>query len=109
MEREIGTFDEVVDVLNDVLHQVEELKAENILGHVFINHIVAVFIRREKDPTLALEVLRQASNRNLYETLVWARGEEATNERLRAKALEKHEQFFEEMKRALGQRDRRPH
>ena len=27
------------------------------------------------------------------------------NERLRSKALEKHEQFFEEMKHALGQHE----
>jgi hypothetical protein len=95
--------------LNDARDRTEELQADSLLTRILVSHLVGLVVRRDGDPTQTLEVLRASSRRNLAENVGWTSGEAEGNERLRSKALEKHEQFFEEMKCALGQPEGQPH
>ena len=86
--------------LNETRDRTEELQADSLLTRILVSHLVGLVVLRDKDPTKTL-----ASRRNLTENIGWTSGEAEGNERLRSKALEKHEQFFEEMKHALGQHE----
>src|ERR1700694_311231 len=89
--------------LNEARDRTEELQADSLLTRILVSHLVGLVVRRDGDPTKTLEVLRASSRRNVAENIGWTSAEAEGNERLRSKALEKHEQFFEEMKHALGQ------
>ena len=91
--------------LNETRDRTEELQADSLLTRILVSHLIGLVVRRDGDPTKTLEVLRVSSRRNLAENIGWTSGEAEGNERLRSKALEKHEQFFEEMKHALGQHE----
>jgi hypothetical protein len=91
--------------LNEARDRTEELEADSLLTRILVSHLVGLVVRRDGDPTQTLEVLRALSRHNLAENIGWTTGEAEGNERLRSKALEKHEQFFEEMKSALRQHE----
>jgi hypothetical protein len=91
--------------LNETRDRTEELQADSLLTRILVSHLIGLVVRRDGDPTKTLELLRASSRRNLAENIGWTSGEAEGNERLRSKALEKHEQFFEEMKHALGQHE----
>ena len=91
--------------INDMHDRLEDLEADHLLTRLIVAHVVALTVRREKEPRKLLEVLRASSLWNLSKSIVWASGRRDGNERLREKTRQKHEQFFEEMTRALGQRE----
>ena len=97
------------EIINDLLKRIDDLQSDALLYQQLVSHLVAIIIRREAEPKNALETLRKSSERNLKQNIVWTSGEAEGNERLRAKTLIKHEQFFEELKRALGQREGEAH
>jgi hypothetical protein len=92
--------------LNLIVDQLHELQAEAALTKVIAQYTIGVLVRNAADQKKYFEEIKRTSRENLATGLKFEGGDRAGNAKVRQKALDRHEQVFEEMGRALGLSDR---
>lgn len=101
----IEKSEDLENALNSILAELKDLRAESLVSKVLIHHTIALLVRRAEDPAKYFQDIRTSSRENLEKHIRFTYGDPEINEKVRADALEKHEQMFEELAKRLGLRD----
>jgi hypothetical protein len=87
----------------DVLKaDIVDLRSEVIVLKVLTTHAIGLLVRRAQNPEKYFDEIRISSKNVISENITFDSGDPEGNQRLIQKALERHDQTFEELKRALG-------
>ncbi len=97
--------EDLESALNSILAELRELRAETLVSKVLIHHIIGRLVRKAEDPAKYFQDIRTSSRENIEKRLRFTYGDPEIGEKVRADALEKHEQMFEELAKRLDLRD----
>jgi hypothetical protein len=106
MPRMITDISEAFDVLQN---RINDLNAELALIQFLTFRLLGLMVRKAQNPERYFAEIRESSRENLATNLRFESGEAEANQEIVQKALERHEQMFEEMSRALGFRKKARH
>lgn len=88
--------------MSALLGQMNNLRADMILDRMLIQHTLAMIMKGSPDVHGIFNSLRESSRRGLAEGLRFEGGDPKANDALRQRVLQRHEQTFQELARALG-------
>ena len=108
-ERLVSSPKELEAALNDLISDILELKAETAVLNVLTPYLLGSLVRRAENPENYFNAIRTSSRENLAEGITFEGGDADANQEVSEKALERHDQIFEEIHRALGFRSETAH
>ena len=97
------------DTLNALLSEIHNLSAEVTVLKILTPHLLGLLVRQAEDPHKYFQGIRVSSRENLAEGVTFESGDAEANQKILEKALERHDQIFEEIRRIFGFREETTH
>ena len=108
-DRSIDSLQDLEALLKDFLEKTHQIEAEVLVLKILTPHLMGLLVRKAENPEKYFQDIRATSRENLAEGVVIEGDETEADRKVLKMALERHDQMFEEMRRALGFREETTH